>query len=245
MLRLLTVLMTCLGGAAAAQDHLEPENSIYGGQASRDEIFVDYDLGVTRKFKEIYTGPYAARAIIIPSFETEYAIAVSGDPADAKLVGLRAASQLWLYSILREFESGNPQIRDGKGNEAKQKAMKDLRASLPPAIEDVELARCEMPITAKDHAVLTGLWRSMLYAVRFRPKGLSGLDGVRYHYSGNFDFQSLAGQTWSPASGTRLDRFTQMTERLYAACEGNDPQKLAASISEAQSMCAEVRCGAD
>lgn len=244
MVRLLTVLALSLGGVAAAQDHLEPEHSVYGGRAYQDEILIGYDLDVVRKFEELFTGGFDARAIIMPSFETEYGVGVTRDKDDPKLVGLRSDAKLWYYSILREYDS-EKRPKSGRFEEKKKEDMRELRASLPPRTEDVNLKRCEMPLSAENQTLLTDLWRAMLYAVRYPPTGIVGVDGVSYHFSGGFDRQTLAGQTWSPKEGTRLDRFTRMTEALYAACAANDDGALSAAISAAEAICNEIDCNSD
>ena len=244
MIRFLIILMLFLGGAAAAQDHLEPEDSVYQGRAFQDDMLIGYDIDVVRKFEEFFAGGFGVRAIILPSFETEYGVGVTYDKDDPILVGLRADAKLWYYSILREYDS-QTRPKNGRYEEKKKEDMRELRASLPPRIEDVKLKRCEMPLSAESHAILTNLWRTMLYGVRYPPTHRFGLDGISYHYSGAFDRQTLAGQTWSPKKGTRLDRFTRMTEQLYAACSANDAAALSDAISIARSICKEVGCGDD
>lgn len=243
MIRLLTAIMLFLGDAAATQDHLEPEDSVYQGRAFQDDMLIGYDIDVVRKFEEFFAGGFGVRAIILPSFETEYGVGVTYDKDDPILVGLRADAKLWYYSILREYDS-QTRPKNGRYEEKKKEDMRELRASLPPRIEDVKLKRCEMPLSAESHATLTILWRTMLYGVRYPPTPRFGLDGISYHYSGVFDRQTLAGKIWSPRGGTRLERFTRMTEALYAACAANDSEALSAAISEATSICEEIKCAA-
>ena len=229
-----------IGQSALAQDHLAPEDSVYASRAFQDDALLDYDINVARKFEELFDGT-AARAIILPSLETEYGIAITYGKDNPKIIGLRTEFQLWGYSLLKEFESGKPPPSD-RFAEQKKETMRLLRASLPSRIEDVKLARCEMPLDAADHALLTDLWRAMLFAVRYSPSSRPGIDGETYHFSGDFDFQFVAGKAWSPKSESRTGRFTKTADLLFQACSEKSVEKLLDARRTAIALCEEVGC---
>jgi hypothetical protein len=237
------VASTLLFSVAAAQDHLEPEESFYQSRAGQDEIILHYHRNVVRKFSEIYSGQYPLRAIIQHSFEPEYAIALTAKDDDPKLIGLRTETQLWAYSWLedRKFaKRANSQEMD-KNTQAVED---ELRASIPSSVEDVPLQRCEIPISSKDQSLYESLWRKALYATKYPKNPRFGLDGVTYHFSGDFGFgSSPAGQIWSPRKGSQMQRLTEIAETLYRACAENNPQQLFDARRQAEALCSEIRCG--
>ena len=231
----------CVAPPAIAQDHLEPENSVYASRAYQDDAMIGYEIDLVRKFGELFEGT-VARAIIHPSFETEYGIGVTYGKDNPRIIGLRTEYQLWGYSLLREYDSGKRPPSDRYAKK-KEEAMRALRASLPPRIEDVKLSRCEMPLDAADRALLSDLWRAMLFAVRYSPSSRPGIDGETYHFSGDFDFQFVAGKVWSPTSESRTGRLTQIADLLYQGCSENSAEKLQEARRIATGLCEEIGCG--
>ncbi len=227
---------------AYGQDHLEPEDSVYQGRATQDDILSGYHRDVVKKFGGLYNGGFSARAIVLPSFETEYAIGISSEGESPKIVGLRAETQLWLYSILKTYESGERRNKDRQGNDTTKQLEEELRSSIPPTIDEVALTHCENPITEGDRALFVSLWREMLYDTRYPEKGRFGFDGVSYHFSGDFDQQTLAGQVRRPSDGSTTRRLTETSERVIEACFESSSVKLVEARRLAEALCADIGC---
>lgn len=227
-------LAFCAFGSAAAQDNLEPEDSVYQGRAMQDDILLGYDRDITRKFSEIYDGSYAARAIILHAFDAEYAVAISANEQPPKIIGLKADRQLYAYWWMKSQE--------GATNKNTIAAIEELRASMPPSIDAVRLHRCEIPTSDEDRKLYIYLWKTMLFRARYSEVSRFGLDGVTYHFSGEVGHQQLAGKIWRPSSGSITQRFSDVAETLFAACADNDAGRLSAARNEAYAICAEIAC---
>lgn len=232
--RTLVAVAAFIAQPAFAQDHLEPEDSVFAGRPFQDDILLGYDRDLTRKFAEIYNGRFAARVIVLPAFDPEYSIAISSDAESPVVVGLRAEAQLYSYWWMK--------AQAGTSNKNTKDAVAALRESLPDSIEGVAMRRCETPISQEDRALYLTLWREMLFRTRFSERHRFRLDGVTYHFSGEFGFSWLAGKVWRPEEGSMTGRFATVAENLYAACKAQDESKLAKARQEAKSICAELGC---
>ena len=239
---LLGLIAMIVASPALAQDHLEPEDSIFASRANRDNISTGYERDVVAKFAEFYNWGVHARAIVLPSFQTEYGIAFMGDSKNQKVVGLRAAAMIWNYSLIKLYEGGQMTSRDRNGIDKTKEDLAELRALVPPKIEDLEMSRCELPIVAEDARLFKSVWKKMLRATRFPDRSRIGFDGVTYHFSGDFDHQSLAGKVWSPKGQSETAALAKIAAGLYSACSENDTSKFLIARQEAEALCNKIGC---
>ena len=125
----------------------------------QDDILSGYHRDIVKKFSELYGWGVTFRAIILPSFETEYALGISSADENPKVVGGRAETQLYSYWWIKAHEN------QGKKYGARDKtaeAIAKLRSSILPTIDDVALTRCEISITDGDRSLYADLWRKEL-----------------------------------------------------------------------------------
>jgi hypothetical protein len=74
-----------------AQEHLHPEDSIYGGGL----VTLDYHLFVTNAFKAAYSGDVILKVITIPSFHPESALYIEKSNGTYSLILLEAETHYW------------------------------------------------------------------------------------------------------------------------------------------------------
>ncbi|MGD9800928.1 MAG: hypothetical protein AB7V02_10060 [Parvularculaceae bacterium] len=160
-----SVIAAALATTADAQDHLEPEDSIY--TRWYDQEFDRYDSIVVSKFEDSFDHGYIARAIVIPSFEPEWAVAIQQQEEKFSLLYLKPETHLWLFEVLRDYEAGRITSRDREGNDTTQKDIQELRDQLIVPLDKVKVERCELPLDAPTGEQLTTLWRTALRQTRF------------------------------------------------------------------------------
>jgi hypothetical protein len=176
----------------AAQDHLEPETSVLGGDT--DQAYNEIVVGVLR---DAYAIDVVARMVVLPPNGPEIAVGVKKDEDRYAIFVLVPAIPLNRYATLSIFENevdekGNP-IRDDK-------SIAELRKSLPADWHDVKVNRCVVAIDKALGERLVNVWGKMLMQTRYpEPGGIETIfvDGTQFHFYG----YGKAGQTWNPAGG--------------------------------------------
>lgn len=235
------VIAASMASTAYAQDHLEPEDSIYTRWYDHD--FDRYESIVVSKFEDSFGHGYVARAIVIPSFEPEWAVAIQQQEEKFSLLCLKPETHLWLFEVLKDYEAGRITSRDREGNDTTQKDIQELRDQLIVPVEEVEVERFELPVGAPTGMQLLRLWKTALRQTQFPDKRRLGLDGVTYHFSGNFDQGAMAGKIWRPDKDSPMGKLVSIIEHLRAACVAKDPSILEDVHSHAEALCTEIGCG--
>lgn len=234
------VIAAALATTADAQDHLEPEDSIY--TSWYDHEFDQYESIVVSKFKDSFDHGYIARAIVIPSFEPEWAVAIQQQEETFSFLYLKPEMHLWLFEVLKDYETGRITSRDREGNDTTQKDIRELRDQLTVPLDKVKVERCELPVDAPTGMQLSMLWRTALRQTRFPDKRRIGFDGVTYHFSGNFDQGAMAGKIWRPDKGSSMGKLILIIDQLRAACVAKDASILEDVHLRAVALCAEIGC---
>lgn len=234
------VIAAALASTADAQDHLEPEDSIY--TRWYDQEFDRYESIVVSKFKDSFDHGYIARTIVIPSFEPEWAVAIRQQEEKFSVLYLKPETHLWLFEVLKDYEAGRITSRDREGNDTTQKDIRELRDLTNVPLDKVKVERCKLPVDAPTGMQLLTLWKTALHQSRFPDKRRLGLDGVTYHFSGNFDQGAMAGKIWGPDKDSPMGKLIPIIDQLRAACVAKDASILEDVHSRAEALCAEIGC---
>ncbi len=226
---------------ASPPDHLYPEDSPFD-HAIADTILNSYALSLVSVLKDIYEET-TARVIVVPSFETEFAVGVAQDGDLFRLVTLRPDKQIWLFLIRDEYRNEDRSSYSEKQRRQRDENLKSLDAELPRSLTGVNVARCEAPLEAEIGAVLLKLWERALRETRYPATYWLGLDGVEYHFSGQFGRSPMmSGRTWSPRPGTTMGRLVGIVTLLNEACPTKDRSKLEEAGRLAQDLCRDFAC---
>jgi hypothetical protein len=199
------------------EDHLIPEDSIYDGMAS---FAPGYDRALLASFKDVFEEDVIVRAIIEPSFETEFAVGLKKDGETYKVIYQEVSEQLWQYSVLDMMKRGEitSATSDGKSTTADEIAK--LEKSLPANSKDVKVNRCERAVDAPLGKEIVAVWKEMLLQSRYSAQSSIVVDGTTFHFSGVFDYQRMAAQTWSPDERTKTGMLANLAYHMKAFCTG-------------------------
>lgn len=222
-----------VAGGPTRGSHLFPEETLYSQFSSRcpENCLWDpeYETDVLTVLRDIFSGSVFARAIIMPSFENEYAVGIAEDESGFKIVLIRSKSYIWAYQLIQMYEAERIKVyRWGSTKpdaEAAQKELEQLRASVPAKVSEVETERCERPVSSALGKRISEVWRTMLERTRYPDKYLKrggeitlGVDGTSYHFSYDGDTGRAAGQIWSPDSKSITGQFVKVAESLGTLC---------------------------
>jgi hypothetical protein len=125
-----------------AEDHLNPEDSIYSGIVS---VAPGYDRALFASFEDAFREDVVVRAIVEPSFQTEFAVGLKKTGEAYRVFYQEVSEQLWQYSVLDMMKKGEiSSSQNGKSTTADEIAK--LEKSLPADPKDVKVNRCERGI---------------------------------------------------------------------------------------------------
>jgi hypothetical protein len=212
-----------------AANHLEPENSVLGGEF---QFQLNYDAMVATVLKEAFAQGVMARMTAEPSFDNEYAVALRQDGDAWTILHLRPKVQLWSYPTLGFMESGQERVLAKDGTERRDdEGIARLRASIPADWHNVPVERCAIAIDAGLAGRILDVWTLMLAATRYPQESIPRLasarnssetvtihaDGETYHFARTGD-PDLAGQTWSPDPGTQPGQLVAIASLIAKYC---------------------------
>jgi len=84
------ILSLFINTVSYANDHLEPEDSIFIGK-----VIGQYHSKVLNNFHEVFEREFALRALVLPSFSFEYTVGLKSIEDDFIIVGLKMEKNLW------------------------------------------------------------------------------------------------------------------------------------------------------
>jgi len=223
-------------GLTRASPRLAPE------QAAPAEL-AGYAADLRRTFREAFGPDVILRAVVRPSFETEYAVGLRRQGTGYEIFALRPERQVWSYQMIKLYRSGRAGVMtfDGadsddpdklfgdpgsKPRDATAEATAELEKGLPADPGDLPLARCALAVDNPTATALEGAWRHMLGAVRPGEELLAGLDGSSYTFSMEVAGRTLAGETWTPRRDTRPGRIARLAEAMREYCETREAGRL-------------------
>jgi hypothetical protein len=189
-----------------------------------------YEADLRRVFRDGYGADVQLRALVMPSFETEYLVGLRRTNRGYEIFALRPVrQQVWVYQLIKAYRSGragvmNVDIADPKSVPRDDTAdeIARLEKDLPADPADLPLNRCSVPVEARLAADLTKAWRNMLEAVRSDEDLMAGVDGTSYVFSMEFEGRALAGETWTPSEGTAPAKLALLADTMRRYCETRD-----------------------
>lgn len=179
-----------------AQEHLHPEDSIYGGQI----VTMDYDLYVTNAFRAAYSSDVILKVITIPSFHPESALYIEKSNGTYSLILLEAETHYW--GKYGQNYVANPI----------EKCKVSLDENLAIRVETAwlkELSGTKYPNTSGGGMDGTTYHFSTPY------KGLKDDNSLDL-------IPEMAGVTWSPEPESRAGMLVGLSEALAQYCKKNN-----------------------
>ncbi|MFQ5562982.1 MAG: hypothetical protein ACE5FO_05380 [Parvularculaceae bacterium] len=219
--------------------HLIPEDSVFsqyyfGGAVN---LSTSYYLNVLDALNDAYAHGVFARAIVIPSFQNEYAVAIAKSESSYRIIHIEVDTHLWLFESLEDLKSGAVRIVDDDDGSKLAAEIRELEEYLPESPEDVSVTRCVREIPSQLGKDLYVLWADMLYRTRYPDKRpvnpdddiddiVIGVDGITYHFSFEYSDGRLTGKVWSPDKDSSTGKFVAITNLLRKACHAPDGKKI-------------------
>lgn len=234
--------------SAATPDHLEPERSILGGDLRRAEY---HTMVVTALAKAYENTQVLARVVVLPPFSPEYAVGISKERGDYKIFRLSPEKHLWLYELLRLYESGSVTVEEN-GKDATAEHIRKLRAELPPSYRNVKLNECEIAIDTDLGERIRKLWKEVLFQTRYyddSPKDCPlnatcitfTTDATHYHFSMPFKMRDLSGETKSPDDASSPGKLVAISDLMAKACMSSDQSLLPEIGRQVRLLSARIR----
>lgn len=256
----LLFLLAPMAVLAADDDHLVPEDSVFSRGMPPPPYFSfddgtgydshDYYKSVLSVLNAAYERDIVARLIVIPSFQNEYAIALSREDDAWKIIYLRPEIHIWKFKSLEQFKSDAVRARSLDGESRNAEIIEELEAELPETIEDVAVETCALEIDDALGRALYTLWSEMLFRTRHvdrrpvTPEGDEtvriGADGITYHYSFDYGIGALAGKVWSPDEKSITGKFVAIGKMMRDACESQNTGLFAEMRYDVEQLLAEL-----
>jgi hypothetical protein len=218
---LLLIRPTMAQSPPRAEDHLEPEASILGG----DAFMSGYESLVQRTLKDAYGSDVVVRMVALPSFAPEYAVglaskAQAGKAAPYRIIAANPAVSMWTYVSIAMLKNGGVKILGDQNQKAQREEIARLEASVPRDPDDMKVNHCQADIADALAGRIVDVWRKMLLHTRYSVHNGNGLDGTTYHFGiAAPGTGQLAGKVWSPERETATGAFVQLADTMRAICQ--------------------------
>ncbi len=242
VLSLIALIFSSASALAGDDEHLVPEASIFSEYYPREngDSYADYEANVLKILAGAFDKNVFARAVVFPSFQHEYALAIEKNENEYKIVYLVPSVKIWLFEELDIYKAGRVRIVGDNDGSLLNEDIQRLEEFLPPSLSDVRVERCERIIPGGLGEKLHFLWGEMLFRTRYtdqRPLKLDGpdsitvgADGVTYHFSFEHGYERLTGKIWSPDEGSVTGKFVAITEMLRGACHAKNGEATSEEI---------------
>ncbi len=238
----LTLAAFAASGAPAQQRLVPPEPV--------DGVLAEHQARLRTVLKDAYGPDILLRAIVQPSFQLEYAVALRRQGAGFEIVTLQPARHIWAYSAIAILKSGHGGSFRTTGDDftgelvdTTAESIADLEKDLPANPADLRVSRCAVPVDAAASAALIRAWRRMLLEVRPPKQPQGGTDGTTYSFSMEEGGRTLTGETWSPRRRTRPARFAAIAAAMFAYCRTRQPKDLQQIVADALMLAGRVKPG--
>ena len=252
LLTFLTFAVSLMQPVSAAmpryEEHLLPENSVYTDIKSRVgdkffSVYADYEENVARVLFDAYHHDVVGRVFVLPSFEPEYAIALTLSDENYGVLHLKSSAQLWHFESLEMLRAGAYRRREDTDGSELAADIKDLESRLPASRQEVVVEHCERMLSKKVGTKLYSLWSEMLFRTRYPdlrpaspkakpvPLGLA-IDGTAYHFSFEYPRFTLAGKILSPGEDSVTGQFVAIAEMMKDACHAEDNEHILADMEQ-------------
>jgi hypothetical protein len=228
LLSTLLVAALALAASAGAQPRLvAPERPIQPLEA--------HEARLRLVFREAFAPGVRLRALVTPSFETEYVVAIRAGREGDEILALRPAQPIFAYSWLEMLRSGKAGVI-APGGGGTRGEIERLQSTLPRDPAELPLARCVVPIEPALAALIAEAWGKLLRAIRAGETQPTGLDGTGWRFELEAAGGTLAGATWSPKRGTPPARLARLAEAMREHCEAPGAAGAARLIETARAV---------
>ena len=224
------LVLLSLVQAASAQEHLIPDCSVL---AEPD----GYMLKIRHVFAQAFEEHVSLRAIVIPSFEKEYAVGLQATKEGTEAFFLSPSSQVWNTEVLKEYEEGKMRAYVNGKPVALQddKNYQRLKRTTPSDYRKIGVTRRARPIPKDLADRITALWHERLLDVRHPTELVDGCDGETYYFSAwVWGRGQLSGHVWSPEPDAKAGRLVGVVTALADFSNGKaDLKHLAEHVDRA------------
>jgi hypothetical protein len=221
----LIALTAFLVGSASAQpkiipraeDHLEPETSVLGGNTNNTQ----FDVTLREALDEIFASDIAIRMIGMPAFGPEYAI------------GLRKTAPV--NGTMHRIST----LTLSKGHGIIEPLTVDKRGQLrpPPLPWKRNIKRCEVPIRDELGNRITEVWRKMLMRTRYSAQYTGGADGATFVFSMYVaGLGDVSGKVWIPERNSSTGTLVALANAMYDVCN----KEKGASMDQVEKLTTEL-----
>lgn len=224
--------------APRAEDHLEPEDSILGG----DAYSAGYEALVQGKLREAYGFDVVARMVALPSFVPEYTVGLAsktknGKAAPYRIFVLAPVASLWTYQSIAMLKNGSVRVLGDQNQSALKQEIARLESSVPRDPDDLKVNHCQTDISDTLGNRIVEVWRKMLQHTHYSARNMNGTDGATYHFGIAAPGTGLlAGKVWSPERDTATGALVELADTMRAVCE----QKKDTSEADLEKLTAEL-----
>lgn len=229
VLGLAAILSLAQAAPTWAQDHLLPDIGVFG---EPDEFLVNVRLIFAQAFEE----GVLLRAVVIPSFEKEYAVGMRETAKGCEVFLLTPSTQIWNTELIRDYERGKTlSVVNGKPLPLKDdKNYQRLKTNNPSDYRDIRVTRKARPVPKDLADNLRHLWNERLQEVEGSDK-LDGMDGETYYFSlSDIGRMPVSGHIWSPKPDSKAGRLVAVIPTLADFAIGKaDAARLAAQVERA------------
>jgi hypothetical protein len=214
--------------AAHAQEHLDPEDTLFGGSYSRPAN----DAFLTSVFHDVYSDDTIIRMIDIPSMiATENAVGLRKTGSGFEIIASAPRERLSHYYARHPPTSG--QVKIGQDGELE---ISGAEIEFAPGPKDIPLVNCNLPIETGLAQIIIDDWRAMLMQVRNGSPRRLGADGNEYHFSLKEGAVTMAGQTWSPEQSSAPGMLLNLALAMKQICDRPDGALLARLKDQATAL---------
>lgn len=196
-IRLAFMAIVLLSSATGqAQDHLEPDSSIF-----RSGWSFDYYSNVARVLGDVLP-TNSPKVFVLPSNMHEYVIGTNTEDTRCSVVVGRVQHILWMYDSREDDETIDEYMFD---------------AGYPIDPLEVQVSIDTQPAPARVCERIRNAWVQLLLQTRYPDPETRrlGFDGVSYHFSAWLrGMGTLSGQTWSPDQQTVPGKFVMLAHAM-------------------------------
>ncbi len=234
--KLLTAMFTLLWThASIAGGELEPEDSPYSGISM--PVYTGMVLTV---LQDALAPNVLARAIVLPSFQAEYAVGIKREGDNFFAFHLQPQTRVWDYKLVEFLERGQMQSYRDDGQDGyvlNRNEAARLKATSPDRFQDIKVVSKQIELNPLLARRLVQVWQEMLLRTRYQKTGRAWLDGDTYHFAAKSDTRILAGKVHhTPDNGPNVELLVRIADTLKALCLTNDPKRAANLEEQARTL---------
>jgi hypothetical protein len=203
--------------AVPAQDHLVPKANAF---VQPDP----YLLKVRHIFAQALEEGVILSALVLPSFQDEYAVGLRVEGEAVEAFVLEPSSRIWDTELVRLFENGEIRQYDLEGKKVppeKSMTLKKLKARTPADYRNIKATRRARPIPGELAVEIRAIWTTTLLDARRPAESSEVVDGVTYHFSAWLQRRrEISRRVHSPDPESRTGRLTSLADAMRDYARG-------------------------